>query len=356
MVPQIGLRAYQSWFQSLSIGLVTFHSGDASSITIVLVYVDDIIVTGSDSTLVTSLIASHFSLKDLGPLHFFLGIQVTSHSKGVTLSQPQYIRDLLIRSKMDGAKPCSTPFSPGDPLSKFGGNPMADPHTYRSIVGALQYATITRPDISYAVNKASQFMHSPSEEHWLAVKRILRYLKGTIHLGLHVSATSSLDLHAYSDADWAGCPDDRRSTSGFCVFLGSNLLSWGSKKQSTVSRSSTEAEYRSMAGACTELVWLQQLLRELHVPLKSNPILWCDNLGATFLASNPVFHARTKHIEIDYHFVREKVANKQLAVRFISSKDQLADLFTKALSGTRLAFLRDKLTLRDTPGTACGGY
>jgi histone deacetylase 1/2 len=256
---------------------------------------------------------------------------------------------------MDGAKPVSTPFSPGDPLSKFMGNPMADPHLYRSVVGALQYATITRPDITYAVNKASQFMHSPTDEHWNGVKRILRYLKGTLHFGLHISSTSSFELHAYSDADWAGCPDDRRSTSGFCVFLGSNLLSWGSKKQSTVSRSTTEAEYRSMASACTELVWLKQLLQELHVPLRSNPILWCDNLGATFLASNPVFHARTNHIEIDFHFVREKVAKKELDVRFISSRDQLADLFTKSLSSARLDFLRSKLTLAEAPAHLEGG-
>jgi Reverse transcriptase (RNA-dependent DNA polymerase) len=360
-------QAPRAWFHKLASALSTlgfkasqsdsslFIHGNTSSIIMVLVYVDDIIVTGSDVNEVNSLIsslASQFSLKDLDPLHYFLGIQVTSQSDGIHISQLQYIRDLLIRAKMDGAKPCSTPFSTGDPLSKFDGNPMADPHTYRSIVGALQYATITRPDISYAVNKASQFMHSPTDEHWNGVKHILRYLKGTLSYGLHIRVNSSFDLHAYSDADWAGCPDDRRSTSGFCVFLGSNLLSWGSKKQTTVSRSSTEAEYRSMAGACTELIWLQQLLHELQVPLVKNPVLWCDNLGATFLASNPVFHARTKHIEIDYHFIREKVVNKQLDVRFISSKDQLADIFTKSLSSTRFTFLRNKLTLSLVPGSA----
>jgi hypothetical protein len=253
---------------------------------------------------------------------------------------------------MDSAKPCSTPFSTSDTLSKFDGNPMADPHTYRSIVGALQYAIITRPDISYVINKASQFMHSPTDEHWNGVKRILRYLKGTLFYGLHIRVNSSFDLHAYSDADWAGCPDDRRSTSGFYVFLGSNLLSWGFKKQTTVSRSNTEAEYRGMAGACTELIWLQQLLHELQVPLVKNPVLWCDNLGATFLASNPVFHARTKHIEIYYHFVREKVVNKQLDVRFISSKDQLPDIFTKSLSFTRFTIPRNKLTLSLVSGSA----
>lgn len=159
-----------------------------------------------------------------------MGIQVSSSSKGITLSQPRYISDLLIRSKMDGAKPCATPFSKGDLLSRLDGNPMADPHTYRSVVGALQYATITRPNIFYAVNKASQFMHAPTDEHWQAIKRILCYLKGTLDHGLHISSTSSFELHTYSDADWASCPDDQCSTSGFYVFLGSNLISWGSKK------------------------------------------------------------------------------------------------------------------------------
>jgi hypothetical protein len=190
---------------------------------------------------------------------------------------------------------------------------------------------MTRPGISYTVNKVSQFMHAPTSDHWDAVKHILRYLKGTIDHGLQLHSHSSLDLHVYSDADWEGCPDDRRSTSGFCIFLGANLISWSSKKQHTVSRSSTEAEYRSMTMACSELTWIQLLLHEFYHTATTPPILWCDNLGAIFLAANPVLYARTKHIEIDYHFVRERVASKLLLVRFICSNDQLADLLTKDL-------------------------
>jgi Reverse transcriptase (RNA-dependent DNA polymerase) len=221
-----------------------------------LVYVDGIIIIGYDPSVVTSLISSlgsQFSLKDFGPLHFFLGIQVTSNTNDIHLSQPQHLRDLFIRSKMDGAKPCKTLFAKSDPLSKFDDTPMHNLHLYRSIVDALQYSIITCPNISYIVNKASQFMRSPTDEHCNGVKRILRYLKGTLFFGLHIYNHSSFELHAYSDADWAGCPDDQRSTLGFCVFLGRNLLSWGSKKQTTVSKSSTEAEYRSMTSACTEL-------------------------------------------------------------------------------------------------------
>jgi Reverse transcriptase (RNA-dependent DNA polymerase) len=195
-----------AWFHKLASALLTlgfatsqsdsslFICGDSTSITIVLVYVDDIIITGSDVSLVTSLISSlgfQFSLKDLGRLHYFLGIQVTTQTNGIHLAQPQYIHDLLVRAKMDGVKPCKTSFAKGDPLAKFDGTSMADPHLYHSIVGALQYATITRPDISYAVNNVSQFMHSPTDEHWNGVKRILCYLKGTFSFGLHIHTSSS---------------------------------------------------------------------------------------------------------------------------------------------------------------------
>jgi hypothetical protein len=154
---------------------------------------------------------------------------------------------------MNGIKPCPTPCIPYKSLSKFQSTSMTDPQLYHSIVGALQYATITRPDISYDVDKASQFIHAPISDHWNIVKHILCYLKCTLDLGLQLHSQSSLTLHAYYDVDWAGCPDDRRSTSGFCIFLGSNLISWSSKKQHIVSYSSTEAEYRSMAVACLQI-------------------------------------------------------------------------------------------------------
>jgi hypothetical protein len=293
-------------------------------------------------------------LKNLGDLNYFLGIQVTNENGCLHLSQRRYLHSLLEKTHMATAKPIHTSMVTGQQLSRYTGTKLSDPHLYRSTVGALQYATVTRPDLTFAVNKASQFMSEPTDAHWQMVKRILRYIKGTLSHGLTFQPSSNLSLHAYWDADWAGCPNDRRSTTGFAVYLNPNLISWSSKKQPTVSRSSTEAEYRSLAVTASELVWISSLLRELQFPMNQAPTLWCDNLGATFLASNPVYHARTKHIELDYHFVREKIENRHLQVKFICSADQIGDFFTKSLGRTRFQLLRNKLHVFPNPSSLRG--
>jgi histone deacetylase 1/2 len=220
-----------------------------------------------------------------------------------------------------------------------------DSSRYRSIVGGLQYLTHTRPDLSFAVNKVCQFLSQPTDVHWEAVKRILRYVKGTLDMGLRIRKSSSTGISIYTDADWAGCIDDRRSTSGYAIFVGPNLVSWSSKKQPTVSRSSTEAEYKALANGAAEAIWVESLLKELGVSQQHTAIIWCDNLGATYLTANPVFHARTKHIEIDFHFVRERVASGDLDVRFISTRDQLADVLTKPATRQMLDRFRPNLNL-----------
>jgi hypothetical protein len=325
---------------------------NGSTLMYFLIYVDDIIVTGPDPQAIFQLISSlqkEFALKDLGPLHYFLGVEALPASQGLFLTQRKYISDLLKKANMAACKPITSPMSSSTNLSQFDGAAFSDPSLYRSVVGSLQYLSLTRPDVSFAVNKVCQYMHRPTVTHWSAVKRILRYLKHTIALGFLIRRQSSPTLHAFSNSDWAGCPDDRRSTSGFCVFLGSNLVSWSSWKQKTVSRSSTEAEYRAIANATAEVTWLQSLLRELGLFLPNSPTLWCDNIGATYLTANPVFHARTKHIEIDLHFVREKVASGCLSVRFLSTKDQLADVFTKPLVSNRFSLLRSNLNVTSLP-------
>jgi hypothetical protein len=221
-------------------------------------------------------------------LHFFLGIEVQHHNGALLLTQTKYIYSILDRTKMEGAKPNATPMATSKPLSKFDGASFEDPQLYRSIVGALQYVTISQPDISYVVNQVSQFMHAPTCVHWVAVKRILRYLKGTIEFGIAIKPSTSLSISSFFDSDWVGCLDDCKSTTGYLMFLGPNLISWSSKKQTTVARSSTEAEYRGLATVTVEIVWLQSLFIELgfQIPV---PTIWCDNLGATFLTSNPAF-------------------------------------------------------------------
>lgn len=316
----------------------------------ILVYVDDIIITGNSSTQIAKVIMTLngiFALKDLGNLNYFLGIEVKVRSDGgLFLSQTKYIQDLLQKAGMVIAKGVKTPMTSGLKLFKEGTNHFQDVHRYRSIVGALQYATITRPEICFAVNKVCQFMQAPLEEHWKAVKRILRYLAGTHSLGLTLRPSRSRALVAYCDADWASDVNDRRSTSGFCIFFGPNLISWSSKKQLTVSLSSTEAEYRSMASVVAELLWIKSLLSELHVKLISVPRIFCDNQGAVYITANPVLHARTKHLELDLHFVREKAIRGEIVVRHIPADSQVADGFTKAVSSTMFENFRHNLGIR----------
>ena len=228
-----------------------------------------------------------------------------------------------------------------------------DPTLYRSLVGALQYLTITRPDITHVVNSVSQFLHAPTEDHFLTVKGILRYVKGTLHFGLTFRPFGAPSaLVAYSDADWAGCPNTPCSTFGYSIYLGNNLVSWSAKKQPTVSRSS--CEYHALATTAAELLWLTHLLHDLKVPISPKPILLCDNKSAIFLSSNPVSHKRVKHVELDYHFLRELVAGK-LRTQYVPSHLQVADLFTKSVSRPLFDFFRTNLHVCSNPTRSLRG-
>jgi hypothetical protein len=304
-----------------------------------LIYIDDIIVASSSAKAVTALLKDlkdSFVLKDMGDLHYFLGIEVKRSRDSLVLTQEKYARDLLHRTNMSSCKPASTPLVTNQKLSAHVGEPlgMEDITRYRSVVGASQYLTITQPDLAYGVNKVCQYLHATTTEQSTTVKRIMRFIKKTLGL-----------ISAFSDADWAGSIDDKRSIGGFAIFFGPNVIAWSAKKQPIVSRSSTEVEYKSMANAAAEIAWVQSLLRELGVLEDDKKRLWCDNLVPTYLSANPIFHGRVKHVKIDYHFVRERVANKQLEIWFIASKDQVDDGFTKALPTQLMENFQNNLNL-----------
>ena len=271
-------QAPRAWFDKLFAVLKSlgFHQSqsDASLFVIqvpvpviVLVYVDDILVTGPNPAACQSFIqklSTIFPVKDLGPLHYFLGLEVQRSSAGLFLHQSKYILDLLQKTNMEGAKPCLTPL--GSIKLDHTGPLLPDPLRVQIHCRCLAILTWTRPDLSFAVNQVCQFMHAPREPHLQAAKRILRFLKATVSHGLWFKK-GDIHLTAYSDADWAGCLFDRRSTSGYCIFLGSNLISWSAKKQPTVARSSTEAEYRSLAHTAAEMTWICKVFKDLGLHL-----------------------------------------------------------------------------------------
>ncbi|KAH9731198.1 retrovirus-related pol polyprotein from transposon RE1 [Citrus sinensis] len=357
-------QAPRAWYDRLKGSLVQwgfrssksdtslFFKHIGSNVLIILVYVDDILITGSSEVYISeviSLLSSEFALKDLEDFNYFLGVEVTPSAEGLHLSQTKYVGDILRKAHMLESKGCNTPISVADKLQKDKGCSFTNPSLYRSIIGSLQYLTLTRPDIAFTVNKLSQFLAAPTSLHWQACKRVLRYLQSTTHFGLQFFKSGSPSFIAYSDADWGSDPDDRRSVGGYCVYLGSNLVSWSSKKQNIVSRSSAESEYRALALATSEVLWITYLLKELKVSLPKPPVLYCDNSSAEALASNPKYHSRTKHIELDLHFVREHIANKDLFIEHVSSSDQLADVLTKPLSFDHFAYMRTKLNVCPRP-------
>lgn len=236
------------------------------------------------------------------------------------------------------------------------GPPVVDPTLYRSLAGALQYLTLTRPDIAYTIQQICLHMHDPRELHFNALKRILRYIKGTIDHGIHLIKSTSTTLTAYTDADWTSCPTTRRSTSGFCVYLGDNLISWSSKRQPTVSRSSAEAKYRGVANAVAETTWICNLLLELHCPLTKATIVYCDNVSAVYLSTNPIQHHRTKHVELGILFVRERVALGQVRVLHVPSSQQYADIFTKGLPDVLFNDFKSSLHVQPHHVSTAGWY
>ncbi|GJY86682.1 ribonuclease H-like domain-containing protein [Tanacetum coccineum] len=287
-----------------------------SQVAYLLIYVDDIILTTSSPVLLQQIVDSlhkEFDMTDLGALNYFLGISVVRHPTGLLLSQKKYARQLLERAHMVNCNPSRTPV---DTDSKLGpdGVLVQDPTLYRSLAGA----------------------------------------PGTIELGLQLYDSATTSLVGYTDADWAGYPSTRRSTSSYCVFLGDNLLLWSAKRQHTISRSSAEAEYWGVANGVAETAWIRNLFRELHSPLLTATLVYCDNVSAVYMSANPVQHQRTKHIEIDIHFVRDMVKVGHVRVLHVPSRFQYADIFTKGLPSALFEDFRSSLSVRPPPAPTAG--
>jgi hypothetical protein len=328
--------------------LFTIHSG--SDFTALLVYVDDIILAGTCLTEIDRIkviLDNNFKIKDLGSLKYFLGLEVAQSREGITISQRKYCLDLLKDSGLLGSKPASTPLDPAVKLHNDDSKPYTDISQYRRLIGKLLYLTNTRPDICFATQQLSQFLSKPTISHYNAACRVIRYLKHNPGRGLLFPRSSDLQILGFTDADWAGCLDTRKSTTGYCFFLGSSLVSWKAKKQNTVSRSSSEAEYRALSSATCELIWLLYLMNDLKIQCSKPPVIYCDSQSAMHIASNPVFHERTKHLEIDCHLVREKLQQGLLRLLPISTEDQLADCLTKPLGAAKFNGFISKLGLID---------
>ena len=313
---------------------------------IVCLYVDDLIFTGSNPNMFKDFkneMTMEFEMTDIGLMAYYLGIEVKQKEDGIFISQESYTKEILKKFKMDDCNPISTPMECGIKLFKDDEAEKVDPTLFKSLVGCLRYLTCTRPDILYATGLVSRYMETPTTTHFKAAKRILRYLKGTIDFGLYYSVSDDCKLVGYSDSDWAGDSDDRKSTTGFVFFLGDTAFTWMSKKQPIVTLSTCEAEYVAATTCVSHAIWLRNLLKELNMSQIEPTEIHVDNKSAIALAKNPVYHDRSKHIDTRYHYIRECITKQDVKLEYVKSQDQIADIFTKPLKKEDFIRLRNAL-------------
>ena len=354
-------QAPRAWYERLSkfllnngfsrgnVDTTLFIKRNQNDMLIIQIYVDDIIFGSTNESLCqdfAKLMQGEFEMSMMGELTFFLGLQIKQSKEGISITQSKYTKELLKRFGMENCKPIGTPMSPSCKLDKDDEGKSVDLKYYRGMIGSLLYLTASRPDIMFSVCLCARYQSNPKESHLNAVKRILRYLNGTQTIGLWYSKDSQINLLGYSDADFAGCKLDRKSTSGTCQFLGVNLISWFSKKQNSVALSTAEAEYIAAGSCCAQILWIKQQLEDFGIKLNETPIR-CDNTSAINLSKNPIQHSRSKHIEIRHHFIREHVQNKNIILEYVCTENQLADIFTKALSEDRFCEIRRNLGILD---------
>ena len=324
------------------------------SFVILAIYVDDIIPITNDAALLAeekTVICDKFDMVDNGEISFCLGLSIKRDrvNKIITISQQNYTENILSRFQMDKCRPVATPLEPGTKYYRTTeGDDLFDVKTYQMAIGSLTYAALcTRPDISAAVGVMSQFMSNPNTSHWIGVKRILRYLRGTSRYGLVYYGNGGSELIGYSDADWAGDINTRRSTSGFAFQLGKSTITWCSRRQATVAKSSTEAEYVSLSSAAQEVIWLRRLLVNLGIQVLSPTTIFEDNQSAIDISRNPKHHDRTKHIDVCHHFIRERITTDEIAVVYCPTDEMTADIMTKGLGAVKFKKFRDQLGVLD---------
>jgi hypothetical protein len=323
---------------------------------ILVLYVDDLFLTGTESLIVECkyALASEFEMKDLGMMHYFLGLEVWQRTDEIFLSQGKYTVEILKKFGMLNCKPMATPMVTN--LKKLSvsssDSDEIDPTLYRQLIGSLMYLVNTRPDICYAVSALSQFMSQPRQTHWIVAKHVLRYLRGTVGHGLRYTSSIDMRLQGYTDSDWAGSAVDRKSTSGCCFTLGSAMVSWCSRKQTSVALSTAEAEYIALSVAVREAVWLRKLLADLFGHVLDSTVIHCDNQSCVKLSENPVFHDKSKHIEIKYHYIRDMVQRKAVLVQYLPTDEQVVDVLTKPLTRTKFEYFRDRLGVAENASLA----
>ena len=311
-----------------------FVKAEGDNVLIVSVYVDDVIYTSSSMIMREAFKASmkkEFAMSDLGKMKYFLGVEVTQDKKGIFINQRKYASEVMKRFGMEQCNSVRNPTVQGCKLTKEGAGSQVDATLYKQIVGSLRYLTATRPDLIYSVNLVSRYMEKPTEQHLLAVKRILRYVQGTMEYGIQYQSDNKEELMGFVDSDYAGDEDDRKSTSGYVFMNGGGAISWASRKQPIVTLSTTEAEYVSAAAGACQAAWLRNVLEEIGCKQGERTVLFCDNSSTIKLSKNPVFHGRSKHIQVRFHFLRELVSDEIIELEYCSTQDQLADVMTKAV-------------------------
>ncbi|KAG7534720.1 GAG-pre-integrase domain [Arabidopsis thaliana x Arabidopsis arenosa] len=318
---------------------------------IVSLYVDDLIFTGNDRSFCDEFKSSmmlEFEMSDLGKMKYFLGVEVKQCQDGIFICQRRYAREVLARFGMENSNSVKNPIVPGTKLHKDQSGERVDETLFKQLVGSLMYLTVTRPDLMFVVCLISRFMASPRVSHWLAAKRILRYLKGTTELGVfYKRGESNMKLVGYTDSDYAGDLDDRKSTSGYVFMMASGAVSWASKKQSVVALSTTEAEYIAAAACVCQCVWLRRVLEKVGFAEDEETVIMCDNSSAIQLSKHPVFHGKSKHIDVRFHYLRELVNDGVVKLCHCPTEDQIADIFTKPLKLEQFLKLRKMLGVID---------